>query len=458
MANQHKLFGAYDIRGIYGDALNEEFAEKIGHAFGIYVMSTVDNASSAKVLVGFDARVSSDSLSKAFMKGLSETGCLISNAGLTSTPMAVWYAAHHEFDGCAVITASHLSAPYNGFKLYGRKAQPLGLKNGLGEIKKSYEENQVYKGQQQSVATDLRIVDSYLDHLLSHLKLDRPIKIAIDAGHGAAGPELKVLQQRIQGKYPLDLILLNTDPDGTFPTRTPNPLDPGSIDALTRAVIDNKCDLGVSFDGDADRAIFVDEHGALVDTDVIIGLIGAEMIDRNGGGKVVYDLRASRAVPEYISKKGGEAIRTGVGTHFMMGGIKDSGAVFAGELSGHYYYGDMYGTDSAMRTVIEVISSLSQSKCGFSELIAPLKIYASSGEINLRVGSIPETLSKLESAITGGAAEHIDGLSINFEDWWFSARGSQTEPLLRLTIGAVSPDVMEQRKVQLIQLIAPVTQ
>ena len=273
------------------------------------------------------------------------------------------------------------------------------------------------------------IISQYLTFLLSHLRPRRRLKIAIDAGHGAAGPEITALVKAAVSM--VDIIVINTAPDGTFPKRTPNPLDKGCLDELSQLVIREKCDFGVSLDGDADRAVFVDEKGKLVPTDLMIGLIGGELIERNGGGKIVYDLRASRSVPEYIAAKGGEAIRTGVGTNFMIGALKESGALFAGELSGHYYYADMFNTDNALRTAMEAINVVAQGAAPLSNLIDPLSVYSTSGEINL----------------------HIDGLSVNFQEWWFAARGSQTEPLLRLTVGAVSPEILADKTQELIAII-----
>jgi phosphomannomutase len=459
MSSDHKLFGAYDIRGIYGNGLDEPFARKVGLAYGSYLKP----AGGGRMLVGYDARLSSPSLRDAFVEGVLESGNDVVDIGIASTPMAIWWAAQAGFDGGAVITASHLAKEHNGFKLYANRAKPLGAQNGLGEIRrvveaeKSGENKGFYTGNEKlkpGTVSKQNIIPQYLTFLLSHLRPRRRLKIAIDAGHGAAGPEIAALVKAAISM--VDIIVINTDPDGTFPKRTPNPLDKGCLDELSALVLKEKCDFGVSLDGDADRAIFVDEKGKLVPTDLMIGLIGGELIERNGGGKIVYDLRASRSVPEYISAKGGEAIRTGVGTNFMIGSLKESGALFAGELSGHYYYADMFNTDNALRTAMEAINVVAQSSAPLSSLIDPLSVYSTSGEINLRVsagGTIQETLQRLETSITGGTKEHIDGLSVNFQEWWFAARGSQTEPLLRLTVGAVSPEILADKTQTLIAII-----
>lgn len=448
MTDQHKLFGAYDIRGIYQKGLDEPFARNVGYAYGHYLRPQ----GGGRVLVGGDARTSSPSLKAAFTEGVLASGNDVLDIGVSSTPMAVWYAAQAGFDGGAVVTASHMGKQYNGLKLYAGQAKPLGAKNGLGEIRTKVEGGSC-SGQAAKVGTltTVDIIPEYVSFLLRHVRPERRLKIALDAGHGAAGPELEELARA--AKHLVEFILLNTTPDGTFPKRTPNPLDEGSLTELSELVVRENCDFGVSFDGDADRAVFVNELGEQVDTGLMIGLIGAELVRRNGGGKVVYDLRASRAVPEYIVSQGGTPVRTGVGTQFMMGSMKDHRALFAGELSGHYYYADMYATDNAVRTMLEAINVVARGSASLSKLIEPLMVYASSGEINLRVGDIQETLAKLESSIAGGTKEHIDGLSVNFDDWWFSARGSQTEPVLRLTIGATSPEILDERKAQLFGII-----
>lgn len=443
-----KLFGAYDIRGIYGEGLDEAFAAKVGKAYGSYLKS----AGGGKVLVGHDARTSSPSLHQSFIEGILASGNDVVDIGLASTPMAVWYAASMGFDGGAVVTASHLGKAHNGLKLYAAKAKPLGANNGLGEIKRAVEGGELTENKEGGRVIKEEIVATYIRCMLEHLSPSHRLKIAIDAGHGAAGPE--IIELASQAKDKVEILYLNCSPDGTFPKRSPNPLDEGSLDELVALVKSEKCDFGVSLDGDADRAVFIDEEGQLVPTDLMIGLIGAELVRRNGGGSVVYDLRASRAVPEYISEAGGEAIRTGVGTNFMMNSIKDSGALFAGELSGHYYYGDMYASDNALRTALEAINVVANAHgTSLSKLIKPLCRYALSGEINLKVNEIQSTLQKLEEAVAGGTKEHIDGLSVSFNEWWFAARGSQTEPVLRLTVGAVSPSILEDRTRHLIEII-----
>lgn len=451
MTEKHKLFGAYDIRGIYGEGLDETFARKVGLAYGQYLRPQ----GGGRVLVACDARLSSPSLKAAFVEGITASGNDVLDIGVSSTPMAVWYAAQAGFDGGAVITASHMGKKYNGIKLYAGEAKPLGAKNGLGEIRTKVESG-LAVGQPATTAgtvTTDNIIPEYISFLMRYLTgRTRKLKIAVDAGHGAAGPELEALKKALC-EGPVEILTLNTIPDGNFPKRTPNPLDEGSMDELIELVVKEKCDFGVAFDGDADRAVFVDERGAKVETDLMIGLIGAALVKRHGGGKIVYDLRASRAVPEYIVSNGGEAVRTGVGTQFMMGSMKDHRALFAGELSGHYYYADMYATDNALRTMLEAINMVGSANSNMSKLISPLTIYSSSGEINLKVRNIQETLGRLESSIKGGTKEHIDGLSVNFDDWWFSARGSQTEPVLRLTIGATNQQILDERKAQLFALI-----
>ncbi|HEY9785956.1 MAG TPA: hypothetical protein V6D17_11180, partial [Candidatus Obscuribacterales bacterium] len=280
--------------------------------------------------------------------------------------------------------------------------------------------------------------------------VQRKLKVAIDVGHGAAAPEIALLIERISH---VEFFPIACNADGRFPMRSPNPLDDGALNQLRQVVLEEGCDFGVAFDGDADRSIFVDESGNMVETDLMIGLVGGSLIERNGGGTVVYDLRSSRAIPEFIESCGGKAIRTGVGTMFIKTNMQEHSAVFAGELSGHYYYGDMFDTDNALRTMIEVINLVARAEKPLSKLLEPLSKYSTSGEINLRVNAIEDVLRHLDEAITDGAKEHIDGLSVNYPQWWFAVRGSQTEPVLRLTVGAVNKQILEEQTRHLIGVI-----
>lgn len=446
MGSGNKLFGAYDIRGTYGQALNEDFAFKLGRAFGRFLSPS----ERLRVLVGHDSRTHSPKLAEALTAGLTTAGHDVVNLSVASTPMIAWFGATNGFDATISVTASHLGKENNGFKLYTGKANPIGAGNGLKEIEQILNSLEPVNGKKPGSVSQVNGVQQYIEFLTSLLAPQRRLKVAIDVGHGAAAPEVTELLRTCTS---VDFIALACTADGEFPTRSPNPLDEGALAALSNTVIEQKCDFGVAFDGDADRAIFVDEKGVMIGTDLMIGLVGAHLIENKGKGTVVFDLRASRSVGEHIESLGGKAVRTGVGTMFIKNNMQEHKALFAGELSGHYYYGDMYDSDNAMRTLIEVINLVSRKGHPLSAHIEPLSRYSSSGEINLRVAGIEQVLRHLDEAITGGAKEHIDGLSVNFPQWWFAARGSQTEPVLRLTVGAVNREILEEQTKHLIGVI-----
>lgn len=453
MSAAHKLFGAYDIRGIYGEALNESFAELLGNAFGKYISPDRQ----ARILVGYDSRTHSPSLADALTRGLVAEGHEVVLLGIASTPMVSWYGAIHGFDASISVTASHLAKDFNGFKIYRGQAEPVGSRNGLREIEQmlqSIKEKRNGNGHVREAragkATRISGYEVYAEFLRGLMNPSRPMKVAIDVGHGAAAPEIAEL---ILDTPNIDFLVIAGDADGTFPSRSPNPLDEGALAALSQLVVAEKCDFGVALDGDADRAIFVDDRGEMIETDLMIGLVGGDLVKRSGGGAVVYDLRSSRSVPEYVELSGGLPIRTGVGTMFIKSNMQEHRAVFAGELSGHYYYGDMFDTDNALRTMIEVVNLVSRGTQSLSELVYPLSKYSTSGEINLRVSEIEQVLRHLDEAITDGAKEHIDGLSVNYPQWWFAVRGSQTEPVLRLTVGAVNKEILEEQTKHLIGVI-----
>lgn len=446
MGSGNKLFGAYDIRGTYGQALNEDFAFKLGRAFGRFLSPT----ERLRVLVGHDSRTHSPGLADALSSGLTAAGHDVVSLSIASTPMIAWYGATNGFDASVAVTASHLGKQHNGFKIYTGKANPIGAINGLREIEQILNELEPVNGKKPGTVSKVDGVAQYIEFLTSLLCPQRRLKVAIDVGHGAAAPEVTQLLKTCTS---VDFVALACDADGEFPSRSPNPLDDGALAALSKTVIDEKCDFGVAFDGDADRAIFVDENGVMIGTDLMIGVVGAHLIENKGKGTVVFDLRASRSVAEHIESLGGKAVRTGVGTMFIKNNMQEHQALFAGELSGHYYYGDMHDSDNAMRTMIEVINLVAKSNRPLSAHIEPLSRYSSSGEINLRVAGIEQVLRHLDEAITGGAKEHIDGLSVNFPQWWFAARGSQTEPVLRLTVGAVSREILEEQTKHLIGVI-----
>lgn len=437
LSTYEKLFGKYDIRGRAGDGMGEEFARELGFAFTALVCP-----GGGSILVGHDVRANSNDLAEAFCLGARSAGSSVVNLGLASTPRITYHGALGAFDGMVSITASHLGPEHNGFKLFRQGAIPLGVDGSLSDLL-NLQLDASDKGEQHESAAldDSRLtaageprLSSYIGALLAGLRIDRPLRVAIDPGHGATCEEVRLLKEEAAGS--IEMSLLNSEPDGSFPDRSPNPLDGGALEALKRCVVENGLDFGVALDGDGDRAVFVDDGGSFIPTDQIAGLLAGEFGRRQPGCTVAYDFRSTRALAEYATFCGAKCQPVGVGYPIIIRAMRSQNAAFAGELSGHYYYGDLHFTDNGLRTFIEVAGIVSRGGKTLSELLQPLRKYATSGEINLRVDAADDVLMRLESAFAGGVVERIDGIAVNFSDWWFCARASHTEPVVRITVGA----------------------
>lgn len=440
-----KVFGAYDIRGIYGQNIDCEFARQLGQSFGSYICPK----SPGNFLVGHDARLSSPELADALCLGLSQAGHQVTNIGLASTPLIYWYGAEGGFDGSVTVTASHLPPQHNGFKLCRKGAETLSAEDGLPDIEKAMgqDKSASMAGQTSKIEAPL---DKYISRLVSLSNSGKTIKVAVDGGTGVAGPEVKALFANLPNWH---LVGIGLTPDGVFPERSPNPLDKGQLDHLIGKVREEGCSFGAAFDGDADRIVFVDEQGNVLSPDLATCLLSGHMLKASPGATVLYDLRASRVVPEYIATKGGIALRTCVGHSYIKRTMRQTQAVFAGELSGHFYFSDMHSTDNAMRALIEMMNLLSDTSQPLSALVAPLQKYASSGEINLHIDNVGEALARLESCFADGKQEKLDGLSVDYSGWWFNARASQTEPILRLTVEAEDKAALDQHVQQVLSCI-----
>jgi phosphomannomutase len=448
MAARKKVFGAYDVRGLLDKEIDEAFAFDLGRAYGGFLCP----GTTGLFLLGHDARPASPLLAKSFADGLARSGHDVALAGLASTPLINWYGSRPEFDGSVTVTASHLSGDYTGFKLSGREALPLSSEFGLKEIADGMESLAVGRIPERSPGdiTSIHILDSYVDHLKNYLRPEKSLRIALDAGNGAAGPELAGLFASCKA---VEIVGLGMAADGDYSDRSSNPLEKGALARLAAAVQERRCDFGVAFDGDADRSIFVDENGQMVPTDVILALIASRLLAASPGATVLYDLRCSRSVPETISAAGGRALRTRVGNTFIRADMQKHRAIFAGELSGHYYYGDLSSSDNAVRTLIELVNLVSTSEKRLSRLTAEYTPYPTSGEINIEVNNIKELLVRLEDNFSGGEVDHLDGLSVAYGDWWFNARPSATEKVLRITAGAIRPQILDQQVKRLLNQI-----
>jgi phosphomannomutase len=437
-----KIFGAYDIRGVVGEELDSPMVRAIAGAYGDYLCP----GQPGHFVIGHDGRWSSPALAEAASVGLRESGHHVTHMGLASTPMVYWYGAEGGFDGSIAVTASHLPQQYNGLKLCQRDAIPLSSEHGLSEILAMLQ-----KGPRRKECNELLQQASplplYVARMRDFLKLEKSIRVAVDAGNGVgaiAAEALLSVVDRVQ------LWRLGFHPDGYFRERSPNPLTEGALNGLSAVVKREGLDFGVAFDGDADRMVAVDETGEMIPPDAVGGLIGLRTLKQNSGATILHDLRASRAFPEEIEAAGGHPVRTRVGHAFIKLAMREQKAAFAMELSGHYYYTDLYCIDSGLRTLVELMNIISSTDEPLSRLIKPFLRYPASGEVNLEVVDRDKALLALESKYRSGQIDHLDGLSVDYDDWWFNARPSNTEPVLRLNVGATSKALLEEKRRELL--------
>jgi len=446
------IFKAYDIRGIFGKDLTEDIAFKIGRAFASYL-------NCRKVVVGQDMRPHSKPLFDALVLGLTMQGADVISLGLCSTPMSYFANGRLGADASIMITASHNPAEWNGFKLCRAQAVPLSGETGIGDIERIVLKLQFNPPapkpgsacppnfvQRCGRVSQYNILPEYTAHVKECAKLNRPIKIAADFANSVGVIEAKTLKGLV------DIDPLYAELDGSFPNHEANPLKTETLAALQRKIKEGKYDFGAAFDGDADRVGFVDEKGDIVPMDMITALI-AQSVLKKEKGKILYDLRSSWAVKEVIEENGGTPQMCRVGHAFIKQEMRAAKAVFAGELSGHYYFRDNYYTESSAMAVLFVANLLSQSNGPLSSLVAPLKRYFKSPEINSEVKDPSAVFNRLRQTYRCGKMFELDGLSMEFSDWWFNVRASNTEPLVRLNLEAKSKELLDQRQKELLAII-----
>jgi phosphomannomutase len=437
------IFKAYDIRGVYPDELNDEVAFRIGAAF-------VKLLSAGKIVIGYDMRLSSPALAEAFAQGAISAGAAVTDIGLVSTPLLYFAIIEGAYDGGAMVTASHLPGESNGFKLCREKAIPLSGDAGLPALEKMVGRSAPLAAHEAGECSHRSILPVYIDRLKTFVQDPVPLKMVIDAGNGTIGPEVLPLTQQ----FPMwQVTPMYMEPDGRFPHHVANPLIPRNTEDLRAMVIRQKADIGIAFDGDADRCGFIDEKGEKIPEDLVTALISQVYLAKTPGATILYDLRSSRAVPETITRLGGRAIRSRVGHAFIKAAMREQDAVFAGELSGHFYFRDTGFTDNGIFAMIQMLNLLALKKTPVSRLIAPLKKYAATGEINMEAADKDGIYKALEAAFPDGRQDHLDGLSIDYDSWWFNLRASNTEPLVRLNLEAENSDEMESKKNEVLQAI-----
>ncbi len=449
-----KIFKAYDIRGIYPDQLDEQAAWKIGHGTAKFLRSLLrgyerGQANAQSLVVGCDMRSHSPALKKSLIEGMNASGTNVIDIGMIDTPQIYFAINHLGTCGGVQVTASHNPGKYNGFKVSGMQAKPVGEDTGLKEIKHIATALLHTKGKSDGSVEHYEIVREYKQHVLKFLAPNlRKVKVVIDASNGMAGKSVP----EIFGDLPIEIIALNFKHDGTF-KHDPNPLVESNLAELKETVQDEGADFGVCFDGDADRLIMVDENGETIGCDLLTALMVPYFLTKNPGSAIVYDLRSSHVVQEEIIKHGGTPRRERVGHAFMKKTLRDSHAVFGGELSGHFYYRDNYYADSGMITLVHMLNIVSASDETVSEMIEPLRRYSSSGEMNFEVEDKQGMMKDLARQYAGGQVDDLDGVTVQFKDWWFNVRPSNTEPLLRLNVEAKSPDMLDEKLDELQQIL-----
>lgn len=445
------IFKAYDVRGLYPSQLNEDMAYEIGLAFR-EVLDEEDLAhGGGRIVVSKDMRSHSDPLQARLIDGLRDGGLHVINIGLATTPMNYFAVGHMRASGGVQVTASHNPAEYNGLKFSKREARPVSGDHGIPLLEAKVEAGDLPKAEERGSYESAEIFDEYADFLLKQLHKPEgaeTLKVVVDAANG-----MGCIYRPILERAGIELIPLYFELDGTFPNHEANPLKLSNLRDLSDAVREHGADLGISFDGDADRAAFVDENGSPVGNDLTTALIAGELLEQEPGKAIVYDLRSSRAVAEHIRAKGGEPIRERVGHSFIKATLRKHDGLFGGELAGHYYFRHTYTADNALLAAFEVLNLLWKKKKSFSELAAPLLRYAKSEETNFEVEDKQGKIELLAEKYSDGEIDYLDGITVQYDEWWFNVRPSNTEPYLRLVCEAKDEAMLEEKMAKLIGVL-----
>ena len=440
------IFKAYDIRGVYNEQFNEEDAWKIGYASAQFLRSSLSGydrgqANCNSICVGRDMRTHSESLARELIKGANSTGTNVIDIGMVDTPQIYFAINYLGTCGGIQVTASHNPARYNGFKISGKLAKPVGEDTGLNDIKHLSTALIHTKGIEGGSVEKCDLTEQYKAHVTKFIKPKlRKLKIAIDASNGMAGKMVPLIFSDAN----IEIIEINFEHKGVF-KHEPNPLVEKNLEELKKTVVENNCDFGICFDGDADRLMMVDEKGGSIGCDLLTALMVPYFLKDNPKSTIVYDLRSSMIVPEQISENGGVPRRERVGHSFMKRALRDSRAVFGGELSGHFYYRDNFYADSGLITMTHVLNIVGSSDIKVSELVDPLRRYSSSGEVNFKVEDKKGMMEELALKFSSGEIDYLDGVTVIFSDWWFNCRPSNTEPLLRLNVEAKTKKLLDEK-------------
>lgn len=438
------IFKSYDVRGIYKNGLDEKDAYAIGRALVVFL-------GAKKIAVGRDVRESSPALSEALIDGIANQGADVYDIGLATTPMVYFATNFLKVDGSVSVTASHNTAEWNGFKFSGLNVTPIGKDSGLFEIRdlavKNKFENPIRKG--SIVQKDIK--KDYFDYIASFENFgNKKFKIVIDVANAMGVLDLDLFKRFSDN---IELTSLYDTLDGKFPNHEANPIKPETLVDLQKKILEEKSDFGAAMDGDADRIAFVDENGKIIPGDILGIILAEEVLKKHPEGTVAFDLRATRSVREIIERLGGKVIDTKVGHSNVKKLMRETGAVFGGELSGHYFFSEKYVAEHGPLPIIMVINLLAKTGKTLSAMVADARKYSNSGEINRKVENVPDILAELKKKYSDGKMKELDGISIDYPEWWFNVRPSNTEPIIRLVVEAQTKEMMEQKRDELLKII-----
>ena len=438
-----RIFKAYDVRGVVPDDLDADLVRDIGAAFAAW-------SGAPSIVVGRDCRLSSPELAAAIADGATARGVDVVDLGLASTDLLYFASGSLDMPGI-MLTASHNPKQYNGMKFCLAGARPVGEETGLREIRSIVEQGAPPASAPRGSVHDRDLLGAYVEHVLSFVDVEamRPLTIVADTANGMGGLVVPAVMSRL----PVTLHHLYPELDGTFPNHPADPIDPENQRDLKAAVLEHGADIGLAFDGDADRVFLIDEQAHDVSGSLLTALVAIAMLEREPGAKIVHNLICSWTVPEVIRENGGEPIRTRVGHSFIKQVMAETGAIFGGEHSGHYYFRDNYRADSGLIAAVAALGELSKADRPLSELLAPLRRYSDSGEINSVVDDQQGRIEAISSQYADGRQDRLDGLTVEFDDWWCNVRPSNTEPLLRLNAEARTPELLAEKTAEVLALI-----
>ena len=437
------IFKAYDIRGVVPDQIDAEVARSIGWAFARF-------ADAPKVIVARDMRPSGEDLVEAFSDGATSAGVDVVDLGLASTDLLYFAAGHLDAPG-AMFTASHNPAKYNGIKLCLAGARPVGQDSGLAEIKSMAANGPTGEAAARGSVSSQDLLDLYAEHVRSFTDKEnlRPLHVIADTANGMGG----LVVPRVFEGLPFELEILYPELDGSFPNHPPDPIQPENLEALQARVLETGADVGLAFDGDADRVFLVDDKAQPISGSTTTALVAKAMLEKHPGSKIIYNLICSKSVPEIIRENGGTPIRSRVGHSFIKAVMADTDAVFGGEHSGHYYFRDNYRADSGLVAAVIVLEQLSKHEEPLSELRKPFERYANSGEVNVEVEDQAAVIDRVAAAFEGAEQDRTDGLTLEFGEWWVNIRPSNTEPLLRVNLEAPDEDACKEHLAEVLDIV-----